>query len=209
MKRAAFILFLFLISIVVHGSNVSSRSGVVDHGALTGLSDDDHAQYCILVGRSPAQNIIGGTSNGQDLDLESTSAGTKGAVNIVAGSEFVVISGNNRVSDGQLYSVQEDLAGTGSGTTDTIDWDLGNAQVIDLNDYSGDVTLTLVNPNAGASYIVKVIQQAVATDVVWPAAVLWQGGTAPVITTDDNAVDVISCYYDGADYLCNFGQDFK
>lgn len=55
-----------------------------DHGALTGLGDDDHAQYALLAGRSGGQTLIGGTASGDDLTLQSTSHATRG--NIFFGS---------------------------------------------------------------------------------------------------------------------------
>ena len=54
--------------------------GIIDHGALAGLSDDDHTQYALLVGRSAGQTLIGGTTTTADLTLQTTSGiGTTGA----------------------------------------------------------------------------------------------------------------------------------
>ena len=52
----------------------------LDHGSLSGLSDDDHTQYFLLAGRSAGQVGYGGTASGDDLDLSSTSNATKGDV---------------------------------------------------------------------------------------------------------------------------------
>lgn len=46
----------------------SVSSAIVDHGTLAGLSDDDHAQYLLLAGRSPAQTVAG-TVNFGDATL--------------------------------------------------------------------------------------------------------------------------------------------
>lgn len=54
--------------------------GVTDHGALTGLSDDDHSIYALLLGRSGGQTLIGGTATGNNLTLQSTSHATKGSI---------------------------------------------------------------------------------------------------------------------------------
>lgn len=54
--------------------------GVTDHGALTGLSDDDHSIYALLAGRAGGQTLIGGTASGENLTLSSTSHGTKGKI---------------------------------------------------------------------------------------------------------------------------------
>lgn len=54
--------------------------GVTDHGALTGLGDDDHTQYPLLLGRSGGQTLIGGTAASNDLTLQSTSNATRGQI---------------------------------------------------------------------------------------------------------------------------------
>lgn len=54
--------------------------GITDHGALTGLSDDDHDQYALLAGRTTGQILIGGTTTAADLTLQTTSGvGASGA----------------------------------------------------------------------------------------------------------------------------------
>lgn len=52
----------------------------IDHGTISGLSDDDHTQYALLAGRSSGQSLIGGTAASENLTFESTSHGTKGKV---------------------------------------------------------------------------------------------------------------------------------
>jgi hypothetical protein len=54
--------------------------GVSDHGALTGLADDDHTQYALLAGRSGGQILYGSTVAGENLTLSSTSDSTKGKI---------------------------------------------------------------------------------------------------------------------------------
>lgn len=99
---------------------------------------------------------------------------------------------------------------TPTGTTQTVDWDDGNVQFIDLESATGDVTLTLSNPTSGFSYGL-VIQQdgASAVDVVWPAAVLWPGGVAPTISIGNDAIDVVTCLYSGTTYKCDRGANYQ
>lgn len=111
-------------------------------------------------------------------------------------------------ANGQMYSSQ-DTETQAASAAHTIDWDEGNSTEWDLQAATGDVTLTLSNGNAGASYIIKIIQSSTARDVIWPASVKWAGGTAPVITVTDDAVDVVSLYYDGANYYGTFIQDVQ
>jgi len=118
------------------------------------------------------------------------------------------ITGNLAV-DGQAYS-DSITPVEPTGTTQTLNWNNGNGQIIDLDSATGSVTLTLTNPNMGATYIIKVIQgDTTARDIVYPASVLFPGGTAPVITATLGAEDLIVLFYDGTNYLASFNQDFS
>ncbi len=89
------------------------------------------------------------------------------------------------------------------GTTQTVDWNNGNSQQLDLNSASGDVTLTLSNPQTGGRYMLEVTQGATIRDLVWPANCKWQGGVKPALSTDTAAGDVIKVelYFNGTNYL--------
>lgn len=54
--------------------------GAIAHGSLTGLTDDDHAQYALLAGRSGGQHLKGSILASQNLTLESTAHATKGFI---------------------------------------------------------------------------------------------------------------------------------
>lgn len=66
----------------------NTAQGVTDHGALSGLTDDDHTQYALLLGRATGQTIIGGTASGDDLTLKSTSHATKGTIFLGTASAY-------------------------------------------------------------------------------------------------------------------------
>jgi len=102
---------------------------------------------------------------------------------------------------------------TPTGTTQTIDWDDGLSVEVDLESATGDVTLTLNNPVAGETYMIKFIQDSGGTfrDVVLPSTVLVPGGSAPStlnITEVNDAIDMLVLYYDGTNYLANFTQNY-
>lgn len=50
-------------------------AALLDHGTLTGLGDDDHAQYALLDGRAGGQVLIGGTNSGDKLRLVANDDG--------------------------------------------------------------------------------------------------------------------------------------
>lgn len=74
----------------------AAAAGVTDHGALTGLGDDDHTQYALLLGRSGGQTLIGGTASGDDLTLQSTSHATKGNIFFGSGGTHTLDEVNGR-----------------------------------------------------------------------------------------------------------------
>lgn len=90
---------------------------------------------------------------------------------------------------------------TPAGTTQTIDLDNGINQKLNLGSASGDVTLTISNPQTGAWYKLFVIQGATARTLTWPAAVKWANGQAPILSTGNGEIDIINLYYDGTNYF--------
>lgn len=118
--------------------------------------------------------------------------------------------GTNIIVDGaQAYSEHQTTL-TPSGTTQTIDFNSGNSVTVDLGSATGDVTLTLSNMQAGASYVILFINGATPRDVVWPASVIWPESAAPILTQSNDALDRITIFYDGtnawADFSSNYGN---
>ena len=110
---------------------------------------------------------------------------------------------NNSVTSAKLaknIALGVAAAVTPAGTSQTIDFDLGNIQTIDLSSATGDVTLTLSNAQAGGLYRIWVIQGAVFRDLIFPGTVKWPQAQAPILTQSNGAVDLIELYYTGSDY---------
>ncbi len=55
----------------------AAAAGVTDHGALTGLTDDDHTGYALLAGRAGGTTIYGGTAANEDITIHGTSNATR------------------------------------------------------------------------------------------------------------------------------------
>lgn len=90
----------------------------------------------------------------------------------------------------------------------TVDLSNGDLQVLDLQGSTGAVTVTLSNPVTG-SWALKVIQGDGADNITWPAAVMWPGGVAPIVSTGEDEIDVVTCIYDGTNHLCTIAQDMQ
>jgi hypothetical protein len=104
--------------------------------------------------------------------------------------------------------VNKSLYTASSGTDITINWNNGNKQKIVLGH---NINFTFTAPSSGVGSFTLILKQdSNGSRVInsWPSSVKWPGGTAPVLSTGPNKVDVVTCIYDGTDYLCQIGIDF-
>lgn len=161
--------------------------------------------------------VAGGvTSAAISVEEGTAPSGTSGFGKLYVNStdaelHFVDESGNDAqlTNNGELASDTLAATLTPSGTTETVNFDNGNSHIIDFGSATGDVTLTLSNPVAGKTYLIKFIQGATARNAIWPAAVLWpSGGIAPIISTGNDEEDIITLWYDGTNYYGTFNKDF-
>ncbi len=155
---------------------------------------------------------------GLEVNLTVTSSGT-GNRRIFDGivgsnSKFYIDASGDTVASGNM-SILGQFAPTNTpfiatGAAQTINWNDGNFQMLSLAAGSGNVTLTLVNPLPGGSYVLKVIQRASSpANIVWPVTVKWPSGTAPTISTGANAIDLVSLIWDGTNYFGSVVQNFS
>ncbi len=167
---------------------------------------DINANLSLPVATNPTLHIHSNDATDTTKWLKLTHDGVNAVYSV--GTGLHQLSGNVEVT-GQSYSTIPATL-TPTGTTQTVDFDNGNGQIIDLESATGDVTLTLSNPKAGASYVIKVIQDSTTPrDLVWPASVLWSDGVAIVITTTGDAEDLVTLFYDGTNYYGSYAQDFQ
>jgi hypothetical protein len=166
---------------------------VTDHGALTGLGDDDHTQYVLLAGRSGGQTIYGGTASLNNLNLYSTSHATKGR--IIANDDFYALLGFD------LRSNQN--AGNGSTAGVTI---VSSAGIKAFNASSSTAMASILttgnwefrsDPNAGNGSTAGIIlaynglqvfkSTSATTTVFFPTNGGWQFRSVPLVGNGSNA----------------------
>jgi len=91
-----------------------------------------------------------------------------------------------------------------------IAWDVDSAQVakVTLTD-----NRTLDNPTnlqAGATYILRVIQDVTGTrTLAYGSAFKWAGGTVPVLSTAGDSVDILTFVCDGTNLYGAASLDFQ
>ena len=87
----------------------------------------------------------------------------------------------------------------------------GDFQVLDLQGSTGAVTVTISNPTAVQSWALKIIQGDGADDITWSPVIHCPGGPCvnETISIAEDAVDLLTCIYDGTSHLCTLSQDIK
>ena len=78
------------------------------------------------------------------------------------------------------------------GATATIDIENGNYVSGTL---SANCVFTFSNPSAtgnGCTFTLELTQDSTARTVTWPAAVKWDGGTAPTLSTGSGEIDIFT-----------------
>jgi hypothetical protein len=86
-----------------------------------------------------------------------------------------------------------------SGAGPAVNWPAGSVQSLTLN--AATVTPTFAAPVGGADLALLLTQDGVGgRAVVWPAAVSWIGGTAPILLSGANQTTLVYFYWDGTTY---------
>lgn len=113
---------------------------------------------------------------------------------------------NNDIIDIRHAVFNGEVDNGNCASSDTIDWGAGQKQKSTL---TGTCTLSFTAPDGVGNFLLKVVQDATGSrTVTWPGTVKWSGGTEPTLSTDANAIDIVSCYYDGTNYYCMAGLGF-
>lgn len=135
------------------------------------------------------QDIVSDTSPqlGGNLDLNSNSLVSTSNADV-----DIAPNGTGKVTiTGASLEVAERIKGNNVATigASAIDWATGNFFTKTL---SANTTFTFSNvpTSGGQSISIRLIQDATTRTVTWPAAVEWEGGTAPVMSTGSGDVDV-------------------
>ncbi len=117
----------------------------IDHGTTGGLTDDDHSQYPLLVGRATGQTLVGGTASGEDLTLQSTADATKGAI---------VLDDAIKLKASTILTLSTDAV-TVTGPYHIIAAQSGTADDLATITASDDRTLLVIQADTGDTITVK------------------------------------------------------
>jgi hypothetical protein len=121
------------------------------------------------------------------------------------------VSPRSKLEINNTVSYTAEIDNGNSGAAKTIDWRNGNKQKVTIDN---SCTFTFTAPGGPANLLLKVVHNATATvfTETWPTTpgdVKWPSNITPALTDSSGAIDVVSCYYDGTDYLCQAGLTFQ
>jgi hypothetical protein len=75
---------------------------------------------------------------------------------------------------------------------------------------TGNCTFTFTAPSGPTNILLRIIQDATGgRTITWPASVKWPSAVVPTLSTTASAEDIVTCYYNGTNYYCQIGLDFR
>jgi len=138
-------------------------------------TDTDTSIYAANGALTGAREVTMGTHN---LTFKSTTAGQE-----VKFEQNVEVAGQGYTD---LYT---------GATIDSIDWDNGNVQEVTLANSDSDFDPSDAEPGATYILIIKQPASGAAGTISWgggSGTVRWPGGTPPILSTANNAVDIVT-----------------
>lgn len=136
-----------------------------------------------------------------DADSEEVVAGTATAgLSLHSGSSATPAWGGADVNNG-ITSYNSTTTMSPSGTTQTVDWSLGNIQYLDMESTSGNLTVTL-SGGTNNSNLTLYVQTSTAnpTRTITFTGAKWPSGVVPVQSITADAIDVYWFDYIGSTY---------
>lgn len=128
---------------------------------------------------------------------------------VVSDDDFVFKNGNVGISTANpLYEIEVapqtrfnrgttyDVPLVNANGATAIDWRLGNKRHVQM---SGNTTFSFTAPSTSAALILVISYTAAVNDgttVSWPNTIRWPQNNAPILTRNQNAVDIIGFYYE-------------
>lgn len=201
------------------GFNVGSNRLYMTGGGL-GIVDSGSNEYLKFVQVASAVNefTITNAATGNSPVLSTTGSNTditmtldaKGVGNINMGSSMtgdVVAKVDLDMEDEVIHFDQQNIS-YNSGTT-TVDWNSGPKASLTFG--AGNITtLAFTNPPGCCNVTLKVIQDATGSRTItgYDTDIKWVNGVVPTLSTAANAIDILSCYFDGTNYFCSLQKGF-
>jgi hypothetical protein len=115
-------------------------------------------------------------------------------------------AGDQAVGDMKTATFDAVLDNGSSGAAKNLNWSAAQLQKLTL---TAACTLTFTAPPGPGTMRLELVQGlGGGFTATWPASVKWPGGTAPTLSTGAGALDLVSLFWDGTQYLASAGLGF-
>jgi len=139
--------------------------------------------------------LAGGTVEWGDGSATRDTNLYRNAADVLKTDDSFIVGADLQINETAYYDGEVDNGN--SGTSDTIDWGVGNVQKTTLN---GDCTYIFTAPAGPCHLTLKIVHSGSSRNPSWPATVKWANGVEPTWSTTDTSVDIATFYYDGTNY---------
>lgn len=190
-------------------TSVTNTSVSVSTGTVTSVSGSGGTTGLTLTGGAITTSgtlTIGGTLNVAAGGTGATTLsgilkgnGTSAVTSAVAGTDYVAPGTATTYTVAQTVAHQSATATAGASYS----WITNTAQMLQLTFSAGNIsTFSATGTVAGTFYALYLKQDSVGSRTVAWSGFTWANGTAPVLSTAANAVDIFTFYYDGTSMNC-------
>jgi hypothetical protein len=151
---------------------------------------------------TPSANLSGASTNAVAATSHTHAIDTSGTGDIMAVNGATLTGPLNCADQDLNRPVLEDYgvkhtAPTVSANAVTLNCAVSNSFLVDMDPATAAVVVTLSNPPASGTYgemNIAIVMGTPAYGITWPGSVVWQGGTAPNLTTVNNNVDLVHLF---------------
>lgn len=140
-----------------------------------------------------------------------STSGTVSAATVAAATTMTLNSVGVATLNTNTFLQQQGFPQATLTAASTVTWNAQTQQTATLTLSASTTALGAIsNPVAGLTYILEIVQDATGGRALAlsNSAYTWPGGTVPSISTAANAIDVMTCYYDGAKMRCVLQKAF-
>ena len=139
-----------------------------------------------------------------------SSANLAGALTDETGTGSAVFNVNPTIDGANFTGHAQTAPVAGSSTGGVLTLDMTESNVFTSTLTENVATLTLNNPAQGQTVNMLLTQDATGSRLMtWPASFKWPGGTASVLSTNSNAVDLLVITYIGTDWYASMIKDLS
>lgn len=195
-----------------YSSAINSGSVTIQSPNQTNTGNYTSGDVTILSGATTTDGdtgdvvIYSGTAGAGAADAGDILIGVNGDA---TGGSLKIEGATGAAEFGKATSYDIPSTVTVSANAATVDLSDGDLQVLDLEGSSATVTVTISNPRQGQSWALKIIQGSNGDDITWSPAILTPGGSGLTVTATNDAVDMLTCIYDGSNHICSATQDVQ